>query len=232
MILTEKKKECNSWDSQLILDACLFFVTALYTHTRLSVSALNLVVPLLSQPMFVYQSSTNVTTSYVTKDCVIVSMCQLDLRTIVWPTAGHLPDKALHYPTDLSLLPFHGYLSCTCETYSKRVQIGARDLWIRGTDYSSQVPLFKIGVSPQQCCSASWSLSLHILGRCGPPSMGRYMHHVTRSTRARMRLLPFIGVSEIVKMWLQLLSFHTKSEGVIKIYRRDVTPFLWELNLK
>lgn len=67
--------------------------------------------------------------------------------------AGHLPDKALHYPTDLSLLPFYGYLPYRCETYSKRIQIGAKDLWIRDTDYSSQLPLFKIGVPPQQRCS-------------------------------------------------------------------------------
>ena len=85
MILKERKEKYNSWYSRLILDACLFFVTVLYTHTCLSVFPLSLVVP-LSQSTFVYQSCTNVTTSYVTKDYVIVSMCELDLRTIIWAT--------------------------------------------------------------------------------------------------------------------------------------------------
>lgn len=236
MILKERKERYNSWYSRLILDACLFFVTVLYTHTRLIVSPqfCNTAVPVYVCILEFYKR--------YNKLCYKRLCHCFNVRTRFTHNhlgnAGHLPDKALHYPTYLSLLPFYGYLPYTCETYSKRVQIGARDFWIRGTDYSSQVPLFKIGVPRNNVAALvvaesahSWTVRRSDYGtvytHCIPSD-----HHITWSTRARMRLLPSIGASEIVKMWLQLLSFHIRSEGVIKIYRRHVTPFLWELNLK
>lgn len=127
MILKERKEKYNSWYSRLILDACLFFVTVLYTHTCLSV--------------FFSQSRSTAVPVYVciselykryNKLCYKRLCHCFNMRTRFTHNhlgnAGHLPDKALHYPTDLSLLPFYGYLPYRCETYSKRIQIGARDL--------------------------------------------------------------------------------------------------------